>query len=310
MWQEKKIPIILSVVLHIVIFSLLFVKFPHSKTIASKNVNIVQAVAINESQLQPAPQPPKSTVPTLPEDTIRHIEQTTLKQNDVPKTEVAKTLPKEEPPPKPVEEVKSEPVEMEQPKIDEALQKQKLLEIAKKKEEQKRKKEIKRHEQELAKQRRAEEALNLQKALAAETKAAKTEEESTADTTDKDQEEESESTTETSEKNEPSKAQVSANQEGEVDKYKQMIVQTISRKWIMPETEDKNIACQLLVHLGPGGVVLSVDLLKESGDENLDRSARNAIMKASPLPVPDNLDLFDNFRALRLTFRPQGIVSG
>jgi colicin import membrane protein len=323
MWKNKKLPIILSIGLHVIIFSLLFLKLPHPKPAVNNNVNIVQAVVVSENQMQqntpPAP-PPKSLVPTLPENTIQHIEQVTLKQRDVPKTEVVKTLPKVDPvPPKdnpPVEEAKpveNTPVEEELPKINDqklALAKQKLIE-EKKKEKQKKEKEIKQQEQALAKQRREEEATRLQKEIASESTVAKAEKaQEEAKPAEETTEDEATNNDTTSEKKESTPTSASASQPGEIDKYKQMIVQNISRKWIMPETEDKNLACQLLVHLGPGGIVLSVDVLKESGDENLDRSARNAIMKASPLPVPENLDLFDNFRALRLTFRPQGIISG
>lgn len=96
----------------------------------------------------------------------------------------------------------------------------------------------------------------------------------------------------------------------EIDKYKALIVQAISQEWIIPESVDRSASCKLLITLAPGGVVLSVQLVQTSNNQNLDRSAQTAIWKASPLPVPPSKELFDDFRAIRLTVRPQEIVSG
>ncbi|HQR04830.1 MAG: TonB C-terminal domain-containing protein [Proteobacteria bacterium] len=52
----------------------------------------------------------------------------------------------------------------------------------------------------------------------------------------------------------------------------------------------------------PGGEVLSVRLQQTSGYPILDAAIERAIRKASPLPKPDNPDLFE--RDLRLTFKP------
>lgn len=95
----------------------------------------------------------------------------------------------------------------------------------------------------------------------------------------------------------------------EVDKYKAVIISTISRSWLVPPQANKNLSCQLLVKIGPGGVVLDVKTLKSSGDILLDRSARTAVLKASPLPVPSKPELFDKFRELKLTVRPEKIIS-
>lgn len=95
----------------------------------------------------------------------------------------------------------------------------------------------------------------------------------------------------------------------EVDKYKAIIISAISRSWLVPPQANKNLSCQLLVKIGPGGVVLDVQTLKSSGDAVLDRSAKTAVLKASPLPVPTKPELFDKFRELKLTVRPEKIVS-
>lgn len=96
---------------------------------------------------------------------------------------------------------------------------------------------------------------------------------------------------------------------GEVDKYKAQVIQAIASQWIIPEGVEQNTTCKLLVGLAPGGEVLSVKLLASSGNLALDRSAQTAVLKASPLPVPQDLGLFNEFRELRLIVKPEGIVS-
>ena len=95
---------------------------------------------------------------------------------------------------------------------------------------------------------------------------------------------------------------------GEVDKYKALIKQAIYLQWINPEGMNSGDFCRLRINTAPGGVVLDVKLIASSGNTVLDRSAQAAIFKASPLPVPEDLKLFDAMRVIDFTFRPEGIV--
>lgn len=92
---------------------------------------------------------------------------------------------------------------------------------------------------------------------------------------------------------------------GEVDKYKAMIINAISRQWILPENVNSSLSSQFRIRLAPNGVVLDVNLTRSSGDPILDRSAQSAIYKASPLPVPTDPDAFNIFRDISLTVRPE-----
>jgi colicin import membrane protein len=98
-------------------------------------------------------------------------------------------------------------------------------------------------------------------------------------------------------------------QQSEIDKYKALVVQAISQNWIVPDNIDKSLYCELLIRVGPGGVVLGVQVTKNSGNTDLDNSAVAAVTKTSPLPVPTDPELFDKFRELRLTVKPKNIVS-
>jgi len=95
---------------------------------------------------------------------------------------------------------------------------------------------------------------------------------------------------------------------GVVDKYRALILQTISQRWIIPPNVDKHLTAELLVRLAPGGLVLDVELIKSSGDEALDRSARAAVFKSSPLPVPTDTDAFESFKQFVLKVKPENVL--
>lgn len=94
---------------------------------------------------------------------------------------------------------------------------------------------------------------------------------------------------------------------GEVDKYKAMILNAISQRWILPDNVDNRLSSQFRIRLAPDGAVMEVSLTRSSGDAILDRSAQTAIYKASPLPVPSDPATFDLFRDINLTVRPENV---
>ncbi|MCR9191846.1 MAG: cell envelope integrity protein TolA [Gammaproteobacteria bacterium] len=109
------------------------------------------------------------------------------------------------------------------------------------------------------------------------------------------------------EEKEKSAARRTAQMSGEVNKYKALIVRAISQHWILPEHVDRALFSKFRIRLAPNGTVLSVTLIRSSGDPVLDRSARAAIYKASPLPVPTEQAMFDLFRDISLTVRPESV---
>jgi TonB family protein len=58
------------------------------------------------------------------------------------------------------------------------------------------------------------------------------------------------------------------------------------------------------VRLLRSGTVASVRLAKASGVPAYDRAVERAIEAAQPLPVPDDIELFQQLRDLTLVFRP------
>jgi colicin import membrane protein len=84
------------------------------------------------------------------------------------------------------------------------------------------------------------------------------------------------------------------------------IKNALSANWRRPPSARNGMEVLLQIRLLPGGDVLSVSVLKSSGDKALDASAVAAVENASPLPVPSG-ELFDKFRKFTLRFRPEDL---
>lgn len=90
----------------------------------------------------------------------------------------------------------------------------------------------------------------------------------------------------------------------EIEKYRYLIEQRVSRSWNRPVGVAKGLKCEVHVRLTPGGEVLSANVVRSSGNAIFDRSVENAVYKAAPLPLPGDPALFDNFREIRFVFDP------
>jgi colicin import membrane protein len=104
------------------------------------------------------------------------------------------------------------------------------------------------------------------------------------------------------------KRAVGAKTRGEVNKYLALIKQAIEQRWLIPPGVDKSLSSELLIRIAPGGAVLDVQVMKSSGNVALDRSARDAVFKASPLPVPTDSDAFDQFREVVVKVNPKNVL--
>lgn len=91
----------------------------------------------------------------------------------------------------------------------------------------------------------------------------------------------------------------------ELARYASLIKNAIGNNWNVPQNVAANLSCVLLIRLSDNGHVLAVQLVKTSGDPVLDRSAEAAVYKASPLPVPDNPEIMQMVREIRLTLTPK-----
>ena len=84
--------------------------------------------------------------------------------------------------------------------------------------------------------------------------------------------------------------------------YVNRIRAKVRQNWILPQDVQGNPEAIFSVVQLPTGEVLSVKLRKSSGNPALDAAIERAILKASPLPLPEPRSLFD--RQLELVFRP------
>jgi len=84
-----------------------------------------------------------------------------------------------------------------------------------------------------------------------------------------------------------------------------LIRQRVTRNWIRPASAPDGLNCLVRVRLASGGEVLSVSIVKSSGNALFDRSVENAVYKSAPLPVPDDPKLFKYIREINIKFDPQ-----
>jgi len=97
-----------------------------------------------------------------------------------------------------------------------------------------------------------------------------------------------------------------ATQRAEAEQAKLAIKQKVNRSWIRPASATAVLKCTIRVRLLSDGSVMDAVVISSSGDEDFDRSAENAVNKASPLPVPKDKELFAReFRSFQFMFNPK-----
>jgi len=301
--------VVLSLILHLIIAGLLLIKIDHHQQLATPSpVSIVQAFSINQNEVEQMLSAKAATTThstqelntaTITTTTTPHATNTNIPEHK--KLNLDETLKKR----------------VFEAQVKEAqILKKKLLTV-----EHQAQQELIKNKKKLEQQKKQLLQNMLQKELTAESKQLK---KSAKQLHEIDQEKSKTNTTETTNnattknngESSAAKSTITSPKtagnlqlQGEVDKYKNMVVQAISQEWIVPDGTDKSDWCKLLIEVRPGGAVVSVTVIQASKNPLLDRSAQNAILKASPLPVPQDHDTFDHFRTITLTVRPQEIVS-
>ncbi len=100
-------------------------------------------------------------------------------------------------------------------------------------------------------------------------------------------------------------AEQAAAQQRLIDEYKRRIRDKIRRFIVEPPNLQGNPEVEFDVVVLPGGEVLGVKMKKSSAVAAYDGAVERAILKAQPLPLPDDPALFKDFRELTLKFRPK-----
>ena len=95
-----------------------------------------------------------------------------------------------------------------------------------------------------------------------------------------------------------------ARAESALAEYIPYIQGKIQRNWLRPPGSPPGLTCLVKVRLIPGGDVVSVSVVRSSGDPLFDRSVETAVLKASPLPLPEDAKMFKYFREINFNFDP------
>lgn len=286
MWQTiKKYPtaLIWAIVVHVLAFVAIGVSFHASEPTLSavKEEKVIAAVAIDETQVN-------AEINKLKKAQQQKAQQQKRLQDDARKAKNERRK----------EEKRIRAIKKEQQKQAQILKKeqQKQAQILKKQQQAKEKRlaelEKKTQEQERKQKEKEKELSRLEKQ--AKEKQAQLE---------KEEKERAEKIAQ-KKKAEEEQRRV-AHEQSEIAKFKSLIKDEITRKWIFPASYQKGMKCKVLVRLIPSGDVVSVQVIESSGNSAFDRSVEMAVNKASPLPVPKaETDLFKNFREVEFVFDP------
>ncbi|MDQ7091505.1 MAG: cell envelope integrity protein TolA [Methylococcales bacterium] len=94
--------------------------------------------------------------------------------------------------------------------------------------------------------------------------------------------------------------------EQDISKFTRNLQRVLKAGWVRPISMSQGLACVIRVKLISTGKVTQATIEKSSGDSFFDRSALNAVHKASPLPIPSDKALFEEqFKSFTFTFRPE-----
>ena len=91
-----------------------------------------------------------------------------------------------------------------------------------------------------------------------------------------------------------------------VTEFTEQIRAHVSSYWSYPSVVKPDDEVTVNIILVPTGEVVNVQVTKGSGNALLDSSVLQAIRKASPLPVPKDIRVFEkDFRNFKMKFRPE-----
>ncbi|GBE07733.1 hypothetical protein BMS3Abin11_00850 [bacterium BMS3Abin11] len=89
-----------------------------------------------------------------------------------------------------------------------------------------------------------------------------------------------------------------------MSKYAPRIQRKVQDNWYLPPRGAEGCNPIVRVNLAPDGKVLKARIVKSSGDSFCDESVEKAFMRASPIPIPLDPDLYSEFKVIDFPFRP------
>ena len=106
------------------------------------------------------------------------------------------------------------------------------------------------------------------------------------------------------------KLELDAHNDKLTSSYSAYVMERIEANWNRPPSARRGMQAELIIKLVPTGQVVSVALVKSSGNKAFDRSAEQAVYKADKFDKLQKLDIqiFEkSFRRLHLVFRPDDL---
>lgn len=95
----------------------------------------------------------------------------------------------------------------------------------------------------------------------------------------------------------------------EISLYVRGIYGSVVENWSRPPSATNDMEARLLVELYPNGDLISVGIVKSSGNDAFDRSAEAAVRKAVPFELPSDSNLYTKrFRSFHLLFKPTDLL--
>jgi colicin import membrane protein len=268
--SKNLIPVSMAVLLHVVIFGSMIMAFDYARPTPFTPL-AVQATLVQEI-------PEKTSPPPVVEPE--------------PEPEPEPVIEEPEPEPDNSEELRRQ-AEEEKRRLDALLEQQRLEELKKKEAEEKRRK-----EREEAERKKREEEEKERKRIEAEKK---------REDDIRRQREENErlrrelEAEQRQQELEAEERRFAARNSAEMAAYQFAIAQKIRRNWAVPGSAGPETKCSVRVTQLPNGDVVGVNIISCNGDDIVRRSVEAAIRKSSPLPQPENPDLFDRNLTLNLT---------
>lgn len=282
--KQDKIAFTVSVGLHLLIVLFLVITFEKTLLVPANpdfdpNKPIIDAVMISEKPLKPLPLPPPAEEKKEEQKRLVEKEQKAKEKKEV-EEKLALELEKKKEEEKAEAEYQAK--KAKEKKIEE--EKKEKERLAKLKEEDEKKKKLKKDK---------EEALVKKKAIEQKAKEliAKREKE----LLEKQSETQAES------------PNMRVKQDA-VTRHAVLIRNKIHQNWRQPIGFDYDgLTCKLAVKLMPTGEVVEAVVVQSSGSLEFDRSAELAVRKASPLPMPIDAAVANEFRQFNFTFRPEAV---
>ena len=103
------------------------------------------------------------------------------------------------------------------------------------------------------------------------------------------------------------KAEIASSSEKEINQISSMIINMVESAWVKPKNIQDGLVCDLRLVVNRNGRIISVSLIKSSGNIRFDNSAMKAVNRVESFnfynKIPSNL-YADNFKKIVITFNP------